>query len=168
MAKANVKTIWNGEWFIDNEFRNSIKKDMIEDGRPEEEIDDTDIDYVINDYLEDERANLDVRIDGVIIAYANLGLWDGRHKGIKIFRDDISTILYSSDSDYPHWYVDKYNVRATMPHHDGTNYVLYRVAKDRETAERIMNNILYEGKGEEYFKRNTKSLRPYVAEVYGW
>lgn len=168
MAKANVNTIWNGEWFIDEEFRNNIKEDMIDSGRPEEEIRDIDIDYVINDYLEDERANLDIRIDGIIIAYADLGLWDGRHKAIKIFRDNISTILFSNDCYYPHWYVDRYNVRATMPHHDGTNHVLYRVAKDKETAERIAYDTIWGGKGEDYFKRNTKSLRPYVAEVYGW
>ena len=168
MTNTNVNTIWNGWNLIDEEYRNGIRECMLMyDGITSDKISEEDIDALINDYLEDERANLNVEVDGIIIAYADLGLWDGHHKGIKIFKNNVSEILYS-DSDYPHWYTDRYNVRATMPHHDGTNYILYRVAKDRETAERIMNNILYKGKGEDYFKRNTKSLRPYVAEVYGW
>ncbi len=55
-----------------------------------------------------------------------------------------------------------------MIHHDGTNYALYRVAKDRDTAERIAEKI-YNGEIDESgFRQRTRSLYPYVAEVYGW
>jgi hypothetical protein len=42
------------------------------------------------------------------------------------------------------------------------------VAKDRDTAERLVEKIAYEGMTEQQFMKATKSLRPYVAEVYGW
>ena len=55
-----------------------------------------------------------------------------------------------------------------MGHHDGTNYTLYRIAKDRDEAERIADKIYNREIDEEGFRRRTRSLYPYVAAVYGW
>ena len=118
-------------------------------------------------YLYDERDNLDVPVDGVIVCFAVLGLWDGKHNGAKTFGSNVKNILYSND-DYLDWYCDRYNVRCTGVHHDGTNTYLYRVAKSREQAENLVNAIAYDGMTEEQFRKATKSLRPYVAKVYGW
>lgn len=55
-----------------------------------------------------------------------------------------------------------------MIHHDGMNYALYRIAKDRSEAERIADKI-YSGEIDEVgFRKRTRSLYPYVADVYGW
>jgi hypothetical protein len=35
-------------------------------------------------YLDDERANLDIEVDGCIVAFVDLGLWDGRHNGVAL------------------------------------------------------------------------------------
>ena len=140
---------------------------MLEDGEAPEDCtyeryyDDCDT------YLWDERGNLDVPVDGVIVAFADLGLWDGRHNGAKMFGSKVSSILHSSN-DYQDWYCDRYNVRCTDIHHDGTNFLLYRVAKDEEQANRLVQAIAYEDMTEEEFMKATKSLRPYVAQVYGW
>jgi len=117
--------------------------------------------------LYDERANLDIPVDGVIVAFADLGLWDGHHQGAKVVGRYVKKIL-SSGNDYQDWYCDRYNVRCTDIHHDGTNTYLYRVAKDEEQAHRLVQAIAYEGMTEEEFRKTTKSLRPYVAKVYGW
>ena len=117
--------------------------------------------------LDDERANLNVEVDGYIVAFANLGLWNGRFNGAKLVGTNVRDILYSND-DYVTWYCDPYNVKAEMIHHDGTNYVIYRVARNKEFAEKLVNMIAYNGMTEEQFRRATRSLRPYVAEVYGW
>lgn len=79
---------------------------------------------------------------------------------------NVANILHSSyDAE---WYGDTYNIRGTMHHHDGTNYILYRVAKDEDTAQRIADKI-YDGEIDEaQFRRMTRSLYPYVAVVYGW
>ena len=118
-------------------------------------------------YLDDERANLDIKVDGIIVAFADLGLWDGRHNGGGIIGTNVKQIL-RSDCDYLDWYCDQHNVRCRASHHDGTNYYLYRVAKSREQARNLINAIAYDGMTEEQFRKATRSLRPYVAKVYGW
>ena len=35
------------------------------------------------DYLSDERVNLNKEVDGVIVCFADLGLWDGHHQGAR-------------------------------------------------------------------------------------
>ena len=117
--------------------------------------------------LDDERENLDKEVDGVIVAFADLGLWDGRTNGARIEGTNVKDILHSN-CDYLDWYCDRYNVRCSAIHHDGTNHYLYRVAKDWEQAERLVNKIAYEGMTEEQFMKATRSLRPYVAKEYGW
>jgi hypothetical protein len=117
--------------------------------------------------LYDERANLDIPVNGVIVCFADLGLWDGHHQGAKKFGKYVKNILHSSN-DYQDWYCDRYNVRCTDVHHDGTNTYLYRVAKDEEQADRLVQAIAYEDMTEEEFRKATRSLRPYVAKVYGW
>jgi hypothetical protein len=117
--------------------------------------------------LDEERANLNIEVDGYIVAFANLDLWNGRRNGAKLVGTNVRRILHSND-DYVTWYCDPYNVKAEMIHHDGTNYVLYRVANDKEQAEKLVNKIAYGNMSEEEFRKRTKSLRPYVAKVYGW
>jgi hypothetical protein len=123
--------------------------------------------FCCDNNLDDERANLNVEVDGYIVAFASLGLWNGRVNGAKLVGDNVKDILHSND-DYVTWYCDPYNVKAEMIHHDGTNYVIYRVAKNKEQAERLVDKIAYHGMTEEEFRRATKSLKPYVAAVYGW
>lgn len=117
--------------------------------------------------IEDERDNLNVPVDGVIIAFADLGLWNGRRQGYKIIGTNVSDIL-SSSADSAEWFGDSNNIRSTQGHHDGTNHILYRVAKDMDTAERICDKIYNQEIDEEGFRKRTKSLYPYVANVYGW
>ena len=117
--------------------------------------------------LSDERGNLDKKVNGIIIAFADLGLWQGRRNAFQIFGNNIANILHTRCED-AEWYGDAYNIRGILRHHDGTNYVLYRIAKDEETAERIAAKI-YNGEIDERGVRKlTRSLYPDVAAVYGW
>jgi hypothetical protein len=162
------RVIWTNDDY--DEWERCMKIDypdgVDEDG---EEIDLSEERYYedCNQYLYDERANLDVEVDGVIVAFGVLGLWDGNHNAACTFGNKVKNIL-KSECDYLDWYCDRYNVRCRASHHDGTNHYLYRVAKDREQAKRLVDAIAYEGMTEEQFRKSTKSLRPYVAKVYGW
>lgn len=118
-------------------------------------------------YLGDERMNLDVKVNGVIVAYGVLGLWDGKHVGGKVVGVNVSRILHT-ECDGAEWYCDQYNVRFNGVHHDGCNTILYRVAKDMKTANRLVDKIISGELTEDKFRKRTKSLRPYVAKVYGW
>lgn len=126
------------------------------------------VNETLNDYIEGERYNLRKNVDGVIVAFASLGLWDGRVTAAKAFGSNIADILYTQNCDYSEWYCDRYNVRFEGVHHDGRNRYLYRVAKDEDAARRLVYKIAYHGMTEKQFMKATKSLRPYVAKVYGW
>ena len=85
--------------------------------------------YEINgDYLDDERANLNMQLSQPILVVGDLGLWNGRRMGYKeIPSGNIRDRLYS-DTDYSTWYVDRLgDLRCDAIHHDGTNHYLYRV-----------------------------------------
>lgn len=122
-----------------------------------------------NTYLDDERCNLNKYLDGRILIIADLGLWDGRKQGYKIIDGNISNILYDNDADFIEWYADQYNIRATAHHHDGTNYYLYREIREDRNIQILLNDI-YNGREISRSKLNyyTRSIRPYIAEIYGW
>lgn len=124
--------------------------------------------YDLECYLDDERMNLDIPTDGRILVVASLGLWTGRHQGFKILDGNIANILYD-DADYVEWYSDGYNIKATAIHHDGTNYYEYREIREDRNIDNLLHAI---AKGEKITRQKlnyyTKSLHPYVAEVYGW
>ena len=59
--------------------------------------------YELNsEYLEDERANLDIQLSQPILIIGDLGLWDGRRMGYKeIASGNIRDCLYTGrDIDY--------------------------------------------------------------------
>ena len=122
-----------------------------------------------DEYLDDERMNLNKVVDGRILVVGDIGRWDGRVSGYKIIDSgNIKDILYS-ECDYVEWYGDGYNIRSVGIHHDGSNYAEYRVIREDRNIENLLNDIYY-GKEISRAKLNyyTKSLYPYVAKVYGW
>lgn len=157
--------IFNTDALFDEDAYNEWKKEAEEYGDFYNEGDWYD---EVWSWLDDERANLNKELDGVVVGYANLGLWDGNHIGAKILGHNVNSFLNPIHSDYPEFYSDGYNIRSTLPHHDGVNTVLYRIAKDRETAEKLVERIAYDRISEKQFCRVTKSLNPYVSEIYGW
>lgn len=118
-------------------------------------------------WADDERMNLNKEVDGVIIAFADLGFWNGRTTGARKFNSNIKSIINTCGCDYIKLYCDRYNVKSDLMHHDGTHHLIYRVApcdkvnKIMELAERGSLTL-------EYFNKNTKSVRKYVAKIYGW
>ena len=120
-------------------------------------------------WLDDERCNLNKGVNGYIVAFANLGFWNGRRNGAKLVGTNVNDILNSFYScDNVTFYCDPYNVKFDGSHHDGSHYLMFRVAKDKDAAERLANKIAYHDMSEEAFRKATRSLRPYVAKVYGW
>ena len=164
----NHRVIWTNDDY--DEWEKSMLADYPDEESREEEGIEISYESYQDDcaiWLDDERCNLNIEVEGCIVGFARLGLWNGRHNAAAIIGTNVKDIL-SSYCDYLDWYCDRYNVCCKATHHDGTNYYLYRVAKTREQAERLVEAIAYKGMTEEQFRKRTKSLRPYVAEVYGW
>lgn len=125
-----------------------------------------------NDYLYDERTNLNIQLSTPIIVIADLGRWNGRFSGYKIIESgNIKDCLYS-DTDYSTWYVDKYgDLRCDAVHHDGTNHYLYRKFKDGTSDTQIENlkGKIYDGTVTRAdITRLTTRLGDDIAKVYGW
>ena len=129
--------IWSSMDMLDDEAREQyqeLQREVQEDDTYT--VSDAEWADVVSGSLTDERLNLDKKIEGVIIAFASVGTWRGPRQGYQILGSNIADILYSQCDD-AEWYGDSYNIRGRMIHHDGMNYALYRIAKDRSEAERI-------------------------------
>ena len=116
----------------------------------------------------DERANLNKNIDGIIIGFADLGFWNGRTTGAKNFGSNISNIIDMCSCDSGKIYADRYNIKSTLYHHDGQHYCVYRIAKTEQQARKIMELAEQGILTYDYFKKHTCSLRKHVADIYGW
>ena len=113
--------IWSNDSRIDDEAREyyqNFQREQLEDDSYT--VSDEEWGEEVNSWLDDERFNLNKEVDGVIIAFGDLGLWRGRRQGDQILGSNIADILHSSCEDCE-WYGDSYNIRGRMAHHDGTN-----------------------------------------------
>ena len=125
-----------------------------------------------NDYLLDERANLNIQLSQPILVIAQLGLWNGIKPGYReIESGNIKDCLYSN-YDFTTWFVDRRgDLRCDDIHHDGTNHYLYRVWRDdvSETKRDRLKARIYEGIAtREDIARVTKRLGDAIGQVYGW
>ena len=126
----------------------------------------TDIDYSFEFALED----LSKKLPNNIIAIADIGRWNGRVQGYKVLGNNLNEVVSSTiGCDEKEVYCDAYNVRATGYHHDGRNSVLFReLREDRNIdnfLDKIYNNETISSSTLNYY---TKSLRPYVQQIYGF
>ena len=125
-----------------------------------------------NDYLDDERVNLNIQLSAPILVIGDIGRWNGRFSGYKEIKSgNIKDCLYS-ETDYNTWYVDKFgDLRCDAVHHDGRNHYLYRVYKSGVTdaqIDRLKDKILDGTVTRADITRVTKRLGDDIAKVYGW
>ena len=129
--------------------------------------------YEMNyEYLDDEKANLDMELPNPIICIADIGRWDGRCMGYKMIESgNIADCLWDGECDYCTWYVDRYNdLCFSGVHHDGRNHYLYRELRD--LSDKQMENFLeklHTGRlTRRDIRRYTTSVGIHVNKVYGW
>lgn len=125
-----------------------------------------------NDYLGDERINLNVQTKGKLMVIADLGLWDGHHSGFKYIKTDNIADCLSSSCDSAEWYVDENgDLRCTASHHDGTNHYRYREVKPDlgdDEVDRFEEKLYYGKATESDIEACTIPIGTYIAKVYGW
>ena len=120
-------------------------------------------------WLTDEEVNLDKRLDGEILAYADLGFWNGRRVGVKSCGTNLSAILNDvGEYDDTHIYCDRHNVYGDLFHHDGTHYLMFRIAKSERESENIKHRASCGDLTRDYFLRHTTSIVKHVNAIYGW
>ena len=166
------RIIWSNMNINPDDWKEEYKEIAEENGWEEDTDDENNLwNYIgeeLDRYRDDERMNLDVPTNGRILAIADLGLWNGRKQGYRILKENVNSI-FNIGEDYSEYYSDGYNIKATMTHHDGTNYILYRVIREDRHIQNLLDAI-YNGEEITRQKLNyyTKSLHPYVRRVYGW
>jgi len=125
-----------------------------------------------NDYLSDERINLDIQLPREIIVIADIGRWNGRFSGYKVIDSGNIKDCFYSECDMNEWFVDgKGDFRCDAYHHDGTNHYLYRTFKGIATDVQIdrLKNKIYNGTATRNdIARVTDRLGDEIGKVYGW
>lgn len=168
-ASADVSDIF------DSEVLKEAREWLIEGGADPDEITDSDIYDFIYEWsdinLDDEKCNLNIETGGYIVAYADLGFWNGRRKGFKKIGANVRDIFDSNYGCESHdFYCDPYNMRYNGSHHDGSHHILFRMVDSYEAAERLEDwfyNLDHEPT-EADFRKKTRSIRKFPANVFGW
>lgn len=171
------RIIWDSQPELSKEDISSIRADMKEMAvdNAEELTDDEVETYFLNninpDYFDCERDNLDLTLPGKVIAIADIGRWNGRRSGYRIMENNLNEVLLShvNGASELSVYGDGYNIQADETHHDGTNHYMYRMIRSDKDATPLLD-ALYYGKEvtSSLLNRYTRSLYPYVAQIYGW
>ena len=123
---------------------------------------------VCNSWLDDERTNLNKNLGRKILAIADLGLWSGRKSGYKLLGTNLNEILDFFDCDDIKVYDNETDVCSTATHHDGTNYITFRLVKDDVDIDELTAKIYAGTHTQEDIEKYTDSLSPFVQEIYGW
>ena len=124
------------------------------------------------EYFSDAQSQLDMYVGSPILVLANLGLWDGRHRGFGEIKSGNIKDCMETDYEYAEWYVDENGEFASRQiHHDGTNYYRYRRYLPDATEDEIydLKEKLYDGTAtEDDLDAVTEPLGSLVGAVFGW
>ena len=154
------------EGLLENREINGLPTDVDDDTLREEM-------YELNaNYLDDERMNLNIKTEGRIVCIADIGLWNGRRLGYKLYDHNIGECLtFFSDCDYADFYVDRYDFRCKQTNHDASTYAVFRELKPNLSSDQVDNFLwkIYNGKAtQKDITRYTNSLKERIKKVYGW
>lgn len=170
-----MNVIWSNEYDVIEKLEKDIKENPDDFVAGYSKDDDFwAIAAQLNDeYLDDERVNLNINVGEEIIIIADLGLWDGRHQAYKLLhKTNIADCLTGTCGDYVTWFVDdRGDLMCRDIHHDGTNLYLYRAWKFgiSETQKENFLYKVYRGKATRAdITKYTRKIGTYVADVYGW
>ena len=169
---AKHTTIWKSYGMYSLEETKQAEQDARE--RLEEfEDTTTDVDTAVYEdidmWFDDETSNLDKQLDGRILCIADMGLWNGRRSGYKILGNNLNEVLTCGiGCDEKEVYCDGRNVLAKGYHHDGRNYVEFREIREDRNIENLLTKLY---NNEEVTRKEinyyTRSLRPYIKQIYG-
>ena len=157
--------IWTNNPFELTDFENDLKEQY-------PDADETELYWMMNElnnqYLEDEKLNLEKPLDNNLVMFGELSLWDGTKTGYKVLKSsNLNGIFDGTCGDYITWYVDEGEIKCEDTHHDGTNRYIYRVLK-KQYDKWEFEDYCYDNGIKKAVELMTEPLGHYVAEIYGW
>lgn len=174
-SREPIRHIWQNydlnledwkEGLLENRELNELPTDVDDDTLREEMYE------LNNNYLDDERMNLNIKTEGRIVCIADVGLWNGRRLGYKLYGNNIRECLeFFGSCDYADFYVDRYDFRCKQTHHDASTYAVFRELKPNLSSNQVDNFLwkIYNGKAtQKDITRYTNSLKERIKKVYGW
>ena len=174
-SREPIRHIWQNydlnledwkEGLLENRELNELPTDVDDDTLREEMYE------LNNNYLDDERMNLNIKTEGRIVCIADLGFWNGRRLGYKLYGNNIRECLeFFGSCAYADFYVDRYDFGCRQSHHDGNHVCIYRELKPSISSDQADNFLwkVYNGTvTKKDITRYTRSLAPYIKKVYGW
>lgn len=127
--------------------------------------------YWVQDNLEwlynDLREMTDHEFPTKIIAFADLGFWNGRKFGSKIIGYNLKDCFSpEKDCDYVKWELDAFDLISSQTHHDGTHYLTYRRLKDNK-YEDLLERKAWQGKlTKRDITRYTESIKHSIEKLF--
>ena len=170
-------TIWKSYGMYSSEelkeYEEQAKLNLLNNEFTEEEITEEQVSQEVYDDIDmsfdDEQYNLNKVLDGRILAIADMGLWYGRRSGYKILGNNLNEVLTCGiGCDEKEIYCDGFNVLAHGYHHDGHNSVEFRELREDTNYQNLLDKLYSNVEvSREEIRRYTKSLRPYIKQIYG-
>jgi hypothetical protein len=120
--------------------------------------------------LDELKYTLDKELEGRIIAIASLGLWNGRKQGFSLLDYNLSNCIHPNHhQDYGMYYLEGNEFKAKGMHHDGTNYITFRMIKNSKTMPDYEYNAFLQGIVNETvdIDQYTEPLGNIVREIFG-
>lgn len=174
-GKPRIRVIWQNYELELDDWREGLLENREINGLPVDVDDDTLMEemYRLNNYyLEDEHINLNIKTEGRIICIADIGLWNGRRMGYKLYGYNIGECLeFFKDSEFAQFYVDRYDFKCMQSHHDGTTFGTFRELKPNLSSDQADHFFwkIYNGTATQTdITRYTRSLAKRIKAVYGW
>ena len=174
-SREPIRHIWQNydlnlkdwrEGLLENRELNNLPTDVDDDTLREEMYE------LNNNYLDDERMNLNIKTEGRIVCIADLGFWNGRRLGYKLYGNNIRECLeFFGSCAYADFYVDRYDFRCKQTHHDASTYAVFRELKPNLSSDQVNNflwKIYQEKVTQKDITRYTNSLKERIKKVYGW
>lgn len=165
----------------DPDFIETQVAQFLKDHQEEEAVarfDDAYNDY-LNNSLGDEALNLRQSLNRPLIAFGELGLWNGKHFAFwqQMDKKNLNDIFDICHDDEWQLYGEDEDIHYVGVHHDGRNHFTIRKWKNslsEEEVEELKSRFLESFNAEKYdecqkiFNEQTESIYPLVAKIYGW
>ena len=120
-----------------------------------------------DEYLEDEKMNLNKELGNQIVIIGEIERWDGRRHGYLFAGStNLNGIFKHTCGDYCSWFVEDDELKCIDAHHDGTNIYTYRLLK-KDVTDDDFEDLAYDGL-DNAVEKYTEPMGHYVKEIYGW